>query len=315
MAPGSRGWCVSVMVRYCCAALLAFTAVAVFPEGAWAQACCAGAGAVTPGRLAIHEDALVGLQFKVAHGFGSFSSTGTYLASPPRTTEWELEQDLVAALRVLPRGQLALLVPVIQTYRRTPSQSEFGGGFGDVNFSARYDFTWAGEARYIPGIALLAGVTFPTGESIEQAENRLGTDATGVGAYQGNLGLALEHIEGPWLFGVTGLVARRASRTVGSVTTLLAPQWTLLAATAYTFPNDAALAALVSYAVEGDPEVNGRKIESTRRVPLFGVAGVYPFTDQWRLQGGLYFNPPLAQLGRNTPALVEFVLSVLRTWS
>jgi hypothetical protein len=290
-------------------------AMAAFPARAWAQACCAGAGAITPGRLAIHEDALVGLQFKVAHGFGSFSSTGSYLASPARTTEWELEQDLVAALRVLPRGQLALLVPAVQTYRRTPNHSEFGGGLGDVNLSARYDFMWAGEAKYIPGIALLAGVTFPTGSSIEASEKTLGTDATGVGAYQANLGLALEHTEGPWLFGVTGLVARRASRTVGPVTTLLAPQWTLLAATAYTFPNDAAMAVLVSYAVEGDPEVNGQKIDSTRRMPIFGLAGVHPFTDQWRLQGGLYLSPPISQLGRNTPAIVEFVVSVLRTWS
>jgi hypothetical protein len=294
---------------------IAWLATATFSARAWGQACCAGAGAITPGRLAIHEDALVGLQFKVAHGFGSFSSVGTYQASPARTTEWELEQDLIAALRVLPRGQLALLVPTVQTYRRTPNQSEFGGGVGDINFSARYDFLWAGEAKYIPGIALLAGVTFPTGVSIESAEKTLGTDATGVGTYQANLGLALEHIEGPWLFAVTGLVAKRPSRTVGPVTTLLAPQWTLLAATAYTFPNDAAMAVLVSYAVEGDPEVNGQKIDSTRRLPLFGLAGVYPFTDQWRLQGGLYSSPPISQFGRNTPAVVQFVLSVLRTWS
>ena len=297
------------------AALLALLAMTAFSGRAWGQACCAGAGAITPGRLAIHEDVLVGLQFRVGHGFGSFSPTGAYLASPPRTTEWELEQDLVAALRVLPRGQLALLVPAIQTYRRTPTHSEFGGGLGDINFSARYDFLWAGEARYIPGIALLAGVTFPSGKSIEATETTLGTDATGIGTFQANLGIALEHTEGPWLFGVTGLVARRASRTVGTVTTLLAPQWTLLAATAYTFPNDAAMAVLLSYAVEGDPEVNGVKVDSTRRMPLFGLAGVYPFTDQWRLQGGLYLNPPISQLGRNTPALIEFVLSVLRTWS
>ena len=66
---------------------------------------------------------------------------------------------------------------------------------------------------------------------------------------------------------------------------------------------------------KGNPVVNGVTYDSTRRMPIFGVAGVYPFTDQWRLQGGLYFNPPISQLGRNTPALVEFVLSVLRTWS
>ena len=270
---------------------------------------------MTPGRLAIHEDALVGLQLKVANAFGAFGRDATYHGSPANTNEWELEQDLFGALRVLPRGQLALLVPAIQTYRKTPGYSSTGGGLGDINLSGRYDFVLAGEARYIPGIALLAGVTFPTGEPIEAAEDPLGTDSTGVGTYQGNLGLALEQTEGPWLFGVTGLVARRASRTVGTVTTLLAPQWTLLASTAYTFPNDAALAFILSYTVEGNPEVNGATRDFTRRTPLLGAAGVYPLSDAWRMQGGLYLAPPVSQLGRNTPAIIEMVLSLIRSWS
>jgi hypothetical protein len=270
---------------------------------------------VTPGRLAIHEDALVGLQLKGANLFGSFSSDGSYRGSPAHTNDWELEQDLFGALRVVPRGQLALLVPAVQTYRRTPDTSSFGGGIADINLSGRYDFVLAGEARYIPGIAVLAGVTFPTGKSAEAAELPLGTDSTGIGAYQANLGLALEQTEGPWLFGISALVAKRSSRTVGPDTTSLAAQWSFMAATAYTFPNDAALALLVSYAVEGDPEVNGVTRDATRRIPVVGAAGVYPFTDVWRLQGGLFLTPPLSQLGRNTPARLEMVLSVLRSWS
>ncbi|HMJ57393.1 MAG TPA: hypothetical protein VK540_35225 [Polyangiaceae bacterium] len=296
-------------------AVSALLAIATWPSGAWAQACCAGAGAVTPGRLAVHEDAVIGLQLKGANAFGSYSADATYHGSPARTTEWQFEQDLFGALRVAPRGQVALLVPAMQTFRRTPDQSSFGGGLGDVNLSGRYDFVWAGEARYIPGIALLAGVTFPTGETVESAEDPLGTDAAGIGTYQANLGLALEQTEGPWLFGVTGLVAKRAARTVGPYTTSLAAQWTLLAATAYTFRNDAALALLTSYTVEGDPEINGVTRDATRRVLLFGVAGLYPFTDAWRVQGGLFLTPPISQLGRNTPARMEMVLSLLRSWS
>ena len=84
---------------------------AAFSGRARAQACCAGAGAVTPGRLAIHEDALVGLQLKGANAFGAFASDATYHGSPANTSEWELEQDLFGALRVVPRGQLALALP------------------------------------------------------------------------------------------------------------------------------------------------------------------------------------------------------------
>ena len=166
VAPGSGVWCARPMLRHCfCAVLFAFLAIAAFPARARAQACCAGAGAITPGRLAVHEDALVGLQLKAANGFGSFSSDAEHLRGFARANHGVGARAGLssAALRVLPRGQLALLVPAIQTYRRTPSQSSFGGGLGDINFSARYDFVLAGEALYIPGIALLAGVTFPTG--------------------------------------------------------------------------------------------------------------------------------------------------------
>src|SRR5450432_2748218 len=46
------------------------------PSRARAQACCAGGSAVTPGRLQLHEDALVGLQVKAATVFGSYEQGG-----------------------------------------------------------------------------------------------------------------------------------------------------------------------------------------------------------------------------------------------
>jgi hypothetical protein len=92
----------------------------------------------------------------------------------------------------------------------------------------------------------------------------------------------------------------------------------LLASTAYTFPNDAALAVLASYAVEGTPEVappvNGALL-TPRRMPLFGLVGLHPFTDSWRLQGGLFLTPPISSFGQATTAQVEFVLALLRSWS
>lgn len=311
------------MFREVIGVAIALTAFAL-ARRAEAQACCAGAGAVTPGRLVIHEDALVGLQLRLANVFGSFRENGTYYGAPAGTREWDFEQNLFGALRVLPRGQLALLIPAVQTYRRvsgaptdgSPHVSRFGGGFGDVNFSGRYEFVLAGESRYVPGAALLAGITFPTGKAVESADDVLATDATGVGAFQGNLGVALEQTFGPWLFGVTGLVAKRASRGAGSTRTTPGTQWTLLAATAYTFPNDAALAVLVSYAVEGSPEVNGvNRPDMLRRIPRLGVTGVYPITDQWRIQSGLFLTPPISQVGRSTPSLYDFVFTVIRSWS
>src|SRR5580692_6121674 len=71
---------------------------------AHAQACCAGTGAVTPGRLALHEDALVGIQTKAGLVPGSFDPAGNYVAAPAGANELDLEQDLFGAVRVLQRG-------------------------------------------------------------------------------------------------------------------------------------------------------------------------------------------------------------------
>src|SRR5580704_3662537 len=84
------------------------------PATARAQACCAGTGAVTPGRLGVLEDALVGLEAKAGLVAGSFDPGGRPVASPPGAGEVDLEQDAFGALRVLSRGQVSLLVPVVE---------------------------------------------------------------------------------------------------------------------------------------------------------------------------------------------------------
>src|SRR5580704_2399535 len=57
-------------------ATLAALLVSVTPARAFAQACCAGGSVITPGRLAMHEDALVGLQEKAGNVLGSYSQAG-----------------------------------------------------------------------------------------------------------------------------------------------------------------------------------------------------------------------------------------------
>ena len=117
---------------------------------AYAQACCAGGSAVTPGRLEPHEVALVGTELHAASVIGSYQ-IGAYRASPPGTPEYDFEEDVFGAVRFLRRAQVALLVPIDETYRRTPADGgHFGGGIGDVNASARYDFVLAGQSVYVP---------------------------------------------------------------------------------------------------------------------------------------------------------------------
>jgi hypothetical protein len=190
-----------------------------------------------------------------------------------------------------------------------------------VNLSARYDFILAGDSRYVPGIALLLGVTAPTGTPADapNASKPLGTDTTGIGAWQGNLGLALEQTYGPWLFNATELVAGRAPRTahIGDVSEseTLAPQFVTLLGAAYTFTNEAALALFASYTFEGTALNGAPGTDSARQIALVSVSGSYPLSDHFRVQASVFLNPPLSGLGLNQTAATGCTVTLLWGWS
>jgi hypothetical protein len=282
-----------------------------WPARARAQACCAGASAVTPGRLELHEDALVGMQMKAGAVIGSYQN-GRFVASPAGDVEGDFEEDLFAAWRLSRHAQLAWLVPVVETMRGTPQDgTHLGGGIGDVNASVRYDLTFAGDSRWLPGLALLAGVTFPTGRAPEQASPPLLVDSTGIGALQGNAALAAEQTFGPWLVSATGLVAMRTPRFGQQ----LAPQVTLLGAAAYSF--DAAVLALsASYTFEGDARASdGTTVpDSSKSITAVTLSGLIPIDDRWRLLGGLFVDPPIGALGNNQPAATGLNATLIRSW-
>ncbi len=303
-------------------ALLSLAPVVAAPRAAFAQACCAGGSAVTPGRLAVHEDYLVGLDAKAGRVTGTYDQNGHFAYASH--DEVDLEQDVFGAVRVFDRGQLALLVPFVETRRtgETPAGSvaQLGGGIGDVNLSARYDFVRAHESSVMPGVALLAGLTVPTGRPPEKATPPLQADATGIGAFQLNAALALEQTFGHWLVNATGIVAKRTAHG-GEV---LGTQVTLLAAGAYTFDDDAAIALSASYAFEGNAGCTGGSElcpEGTSSVPgsakattTLTLSGLWPVTDAWRILGGVYFAPPVGALGDNEPATEGLTVTVIRAW-
>src|SRR5439155_16544054 len=88
-------------------------AALALPRNALAQACCAGSSAATPGRLAQHEKALVGILARGATMLGSFGDNGHYASSPKGVSEYDFEEDAFGALRLTQRSQVALLVPLV----------------------------------------------------------------------------------------------------------------------------------------------------------------------------------------------------------
>jgi hypothetical protein len=100
-----------------------------------------------------------------------------------------------------------------------------------------------------------------------------------------------------------------------SVHEQLGVQWTCLAAVAYVFPNDAALAMSVSYLLEGDAAINNATVtDSGRRLPTIALSGVLPLNDTWRVQGSLSVNPPVPALGLNQATDVGLSAIVVRSW-
>jgi hypothetical protein len=292
------------------AALLALVAVS-WPSRAYGQACCAGGSAITPGRLELHEDALVGAELRAASVIGSYQFDA-YRASPPGTPEYDYEEDVFGAVRFLRRGQVALLVPFDETYRHTPTDGgHFGGGVGDVNLSGRYDLVLQGDWRYVPGVALLAGVTFPTGKPPESATQPLAVDATGIGAFQVNAALALEQTFGSWLANATAIVAKRTEH--GGET--LGTQITLLAAGAYTWAGGVSAALSASYTFEGDGTISGADVPgSAKSVTVVTASGLWPVADTFRLLGGVFVDPPVGALGSNQPTQIGVTLTGIRSW-
>lgn len=280
---------------------------------AWGQACCAGASIVTPGRLGLHDFALVGTQLHASALVGSFDAFGNYAPRAPGTVEDDFEQDFYGAIRVFRRGQIALLVPLVETIRRAGTLTDAGGGLGDINLSARYDFLYAGQSRYVPGIGLLAGVTFPTGVAIESASDPLGAGATGIGAFQFNGGIAFEQTFGPWLVAASSIIAARTSRTVGVVSETLSPQLSILTTVAYVTRREIAFALSAAVTYEGDATINGAGADNSERLTVALTGGVtLPISDTWRAQFGLTWNPPLA--GINTPAGAGLVWTLVHAW-
>ncbi len=280
---------------------------------AHAQACCAGASIVTPGRLGLHDFVLAGTEIRASALVGSFDQNGNYTGRARGTVEDDFEEDLFAAIRVLRRGQVALLVPFIETVRRAGAITDAGGGIGDINLSARWDFLYAGQSRYIPGIALLAGITFPSGLPIESAYQPIASHATRNGAFQINGGLALEQTFGPWLVALSCIVAARTSRTVSAISETLAPQVSGLATLAYVTRREIAFALSSSVTYEGDASINGATADDTQRLTLAMSAGIFlPLGDAWRAQLAATWNPPLA--GVNTPANAGLQWTLVHAW-
>lgn len=271
------------------------------PRAARAQACCVGTGLVTPARLRTFEDYAVGVQTRVRTVMGSFDPGGTYLGTQSGNSEVDLEQDFLAAARVGRHFQAALKLPFLETGRRETGVSAFGGGLGDVAVNVRYDITFAGDGPRLPGIAILAGLSAPTGRTIEQSSDPAG--ATGIGSYEGNAGVAVEQVIDRTFLSLSGFLSQQTSRTVGTVTQTFGPRVIAQLAGGYAFAHELTVGGFVSAMRRRD-----------EALVTAGAAVALPLGDDWRVQGTFSGDLPFSGWGRNQLTGAGITASLLRVW-
>jgi hypothetical protein len=289
--------------------------IAAVPRDAAAQACCVGTGLVTPARLRTFEDRAVGFQMRARSVMGAFGGTGSYATSGAGTREVGFEEDLFGAFRLGSHFQFGLWAPFVQTSRQAGNLSGWGGGLGDVAVNARFDAVNAGTRGAWPGIALLAALSVPTGQPLDEADDPLATSGTGTGSFEGSLGVAIEEIVGNAFLSVGGWVSQRSARTVDGVEHSFAPRLSALLSGGYTFGHDVTVGAFASLLRQGDARDAGVAIANSGvSLVTAGAALALPFWDTWRLQGTLFMDVPMAGWGRNQTAGFGGTLAIIRFW-
>jgi hypothetical protein len=296
-------------------ALALAAGVTACPRTAAAQACCVGTGLVTPARLRTFEDRAVGVQMRARWVMGALAGSGSYATSAAGTRDVGFEEDLFGALRLGPRLQIALLAPFVQTSRAVSGASGFGGGLGDITASARFDVSNAGTRGLWPGLAILAGLAFPTGTPPDEADDPLATSGTGTGSYEGNLGVAVEEIIGQGFVSLSGFVSKRTGRAAAGVEQTFAPRLSAVLTGGYTFGHDTTVGAFASALRQGDArDANGAIANSSVALVTAGAALALPFWDAWRLQTTLFTDVPIPGWGRNQTVGFGGTLAVIRFW-
>jgi len=296
-------------------ALVVAAGVAARPRTAAAQACCVGTGLVTPARLRTFEDRAVGMQMRARSVVGAFGQTGSYAASGPGQSEVGFEEDLFGAIRLGRRLQIGVWAPFVQTARAVPGVSGFGGGLGDVAANARFDAVDAGTHGYWPGLAIMAGISVPTGTPPDEAGDPLATSGTGTGSYEGSFGLAVEEIVGRGFVSATGWISQRSARSASGVEQSFAPRLSAVLSGGYTFGHETTVGGFASLLRQGDArDAMGAIANSSLALATAGAALALPFWDSWRLQTTLFSDLPIPGWGRNQTVGFGGTLAVIRFW-
>lgn len=274
-------------------------AVVFAAADAQAQACCAGAGTLAPVRLAEEERWAAGLLLRATQLVGQSDASGRWNPVPPGNVEQGLEQAVAVAVRLAPGWQAAFQVPLVQTRRTVPGLEDVGGGLGDLRLSGRWDVVAPGELEHLPGVAVVAGATVPTGRAAEQAQQPMAADATGLGTGTVQAGAALEQTVGHVLWQLSGAWQHTFDRQVGAWRVSYGPQLLAQAAVGWAFDSGAGVVLTAGMRHDQPTALDGVELSgSGRTATTLGLAGGVPLMRGLRLNATVATPLPVDGLAR-----------------
>ena len=168
------------------AKLLSILAFVLLNAAEIKASCCSQAGAGGAGRLLAHERALVELSSKGSYTFGGF--LGQKFTLGKKSPDLAFEQNLHIMARLADYFMPFIHVPIVIK----KSDDRVGGGLADILVGARSNILPENYFGHWPSLALVNGVKIPTGRISTKDWPRKSEDITGMGEWQGFLGVVFE---------------------------------------------------------------------------------------------------------------------------
>lgn len=270
--------------------LVALLVGLVFAGPAVAASCCVGNTSAFPTRLGPTERALVGVSVGGNVAVARWDNERKVRSSG--AARQRLLATLGGTLRVSPKVQVGLTVPLQWTHASTDSLSAFGGGLGDISLFTIWipiDERVGFKGYRAPPVPVFSvGARFPSGTAWSKSEKPLFADVTGFPNSAVQLRCQIERSKAPypWAISVTGELSVGAEHlepaivVAGILGKALGDNWNLSGILTYT----------ERWIVDQGSTANTR----------FAVRGIYAKPTRFRWFAELNSDLPVPGLGRST---------------
>jgi len=252
------------------------------------------------GRLAPFEDFAILASQSFSHYAGHWDGQSDWHWASYSESEFRTQISGIVALNQ--RLELSAGMPWLVTTKAAGGVNESGHGIGDTQVGLRFEPIGSGEIAGVPGIALVGGMTMPSGRARSEVGHPLATDITGRGAWVLSASVMLEVARMRWFVlggaGVTYSFEKDA--VLAGHTTQLGRGFQATVLSGVEVVPKWIASMLVRYAYEGMVKYDGASVPRSQTHDAgVGPAVAFQWTPNWTVQGGFDTAIYLNNMGRN----------------